>query len=188
MADWLKKYCTKNNINISPEATSRLILLVGNDLVQLANELRKLTAFKNGKTILPEDAALLVKAKYDDNIFNLTDALAAKNRSRALELVSQQLSGGNEPLSLLGSINWQFKTLLKIKALLEANARATAASISTSTGLHSYVVSKNLSAIKKFTLADLTDILNHLLEVEKKLKSGHKNPELLFDMFIAKFC
>jgi DNA polymerase-3 subunit delta len=188
LADWLKKYVSKNNIDLSAQALNELIILVGNDLVQLTNELKKLSAFKDGKQILPEDVKLLVKAKYDDNVFNLTDALANKNRQRALELVSQQLAGGNEPLSLLGSINWQFKSLLKIKSILEANPKASAAAISTQTGLHSYVVSKNLATIKKFSLSELIDILNHLLEIEKKLKSGHKNPELLFDLFIARHC
>jgi len=188
LADWLKKYIAKNKIDLSAPALNELIVLVGNDLVQLTNELAKLVAFKGGKQILPEDVKLLVKAKYDDNVFNLTDALANKNRRLALELISQQLLAGNEPLSLLGSINWQFKSLLKIKSILEANPRASAAAISTQTGLHSYVVSKNLATIKKFTLSELIDILNYLMEIEKKLKSSHKNPELLFDLFVARYC
>ncbi|MFA6526441.1 MAG: DNA polymerase III subunit delta [Candidatus Buchananbacteria bacterium] len=189
LSSWLKKYCAANKINISPAAISELILLVGNDLVQMTNELKKLVSYKNGETIEPEDVRLLVKAKYDDDVFGLTDALANKNRKQAMELLSQQFLAGNEPLSLLGSINWQFKSLLKIKSVLEADPRATPAAIASQTGVHSFVVSKNLSAVKKFTLAELIEILNSLLDIEKKLKSGgSKNPELIFDMFIAKFC
>jgi len=186
---WLKKYCAAHKINISAAAISELIILVGNDLVQMTNELKKLVSYKDGGIIDPEDVRLLVKAKYDDDVFGLTDALANKNRKSALELLSQQFLAGNEPLSLLGSINWQFKSLLKIKSALEADPRATPAAIASQTGVHSFVVSKNLPAVRKFSQNDLIAILNSLLEIEKQLKSGgSKNPELIFDMFIAKYC
>lgn len=189
LAGWLKKYCAEHKINISPPAIGELVLLVGNDLVQLTNELRKLTAYKAEGIINPEDVKLLVKAKYDDDVFGLTDALANKNRRLAMELLSRQFLAGNEPLALLGSINWQFKSLLKIKSVLEDNPKAAPAAIAAQTGVHSFVVSKNLSAVKKFSISDLIGILNSLLEIEKKLKSdANKNPELLFDLFIAKYC
>lgn len=188
LGDWLKKYCSRHEIPIAAPAIAELITLVGNDLLQLENELAKLKAYKNGEAIAPEDVKNLVKAKYDSDIFRLTDALASKNKNLSLKLLSDQLNSGNEPLSLLGTINWQFKALLKIKSLLESNPKATAAGISTITGLHSFVVSKNLPAVKKFSLAGLVDIQNQLLRIESQLKSGHKNPELLFDIFIAKNC
>jgi len=186
LASWIKAYCTRQEIKISAPAASELILLVGNDLMQMENELAKLKAYKNGETIGPEDVKNLVKAKYDNDVFRLTDALANKNRRTALELISHQLLSGNEPLALLGSINWQFKTLFKIKSIIESNPRETAVGISSATGLHSFVISKNLSAVKKFTLPELIKIQNQLLEIETQLKSGAKNPELLFDLFIAK--
>lgn len=188
LATWIKKYCAKREIKLAPAAASDLILLVGNDLLQMENELTKLKAYKAGEQIEVEDVKNLVKAKYDNDIFRLTDALANKNRRAALELVSHQLLSGNEPLSLLGSINWQFKTLLKIKSILETNPRETGANISNATGLHTFVVSKNMSAVKKFTLSELIKIQNELLEIETQLKSGAKNQELLFDLFIAKNC
>jgi|GEM_PF-1600633 len=183
---WINRYCDKNKLKISAPAVAKLILAVGNDLLQLENELAKLKAYRDGEIIAPEDVKALVKAKYDNDIFRLTDALAAKNRRLALELVSQQLLAGNEPLSLLGTINWQFKALLKIKGLLENNPLITAAGISSQAGLHSFVVAKNLPAIKKFRLDELIKIQNELLEIEIQLKSGAKNPELLFDLFIAR--
>ena len=188
LAGWLKQYCAENKLNISPGAINELVLLVGNDLVQMTNELKKLIAYKAGEEINPADVKLLVKAKYDDDVFKLTDALANKDRRSAMELLSQQFLAGNEPLALLGSINWQFKSLLKIKSVLEADPRAGSATIANQTNLHSYVVSKNMAAIKKFALFDLIAILNRLMEIERKLKSGHENPELLFDLFIANYC
>jgi DNA polymerase III subunit delta len=186
LGNWIKSYCQKHQVNLTVGALSELIALVGNDLLQLTKELAKLKAYRLKEAILKENVDLLVNAKYDENVFNLTDALASKNRAVSLKLIADQLASGNEPLSLLGSINWQFKTLLKIKSLLEKNSTLTAYQLSAETGLHSYVISKNLTAVRKFTLRELINIQNDLLEIEKQLKFGAKNPELLFDLFVAK--
>lgn len=188
LANWINSYCKKAKINIEPDAISELIILIGNDLVQITNELKKLSAYRDGEVIKVEDIRLLVKAVYDEDVFGLTNALASKDRVKALEMLSRQLISGNEPLSILGSINWQFKSLLKIRSVTDTNPRATSYEIASQTGLHSFVVSKNLGSVNKFSLNDLISILNSLLEIEKKLKSGTKNPELILDMFIAKHC
>lgn len=188
LGSWLLKHSSQHKINLKPAAINELILLIGNDLIQLVNELDKLQAYKNGEEITVEDVRLLARAKYDSDTFKLTDALANKNRAEAIRLISAELAAGTEPLSLLGSINWQFKTLLKIKSAQAMSQRPTAAIIAEQTGLHPFVVSKNLSAANKFQPQDLPAILNELLAIERQLKTGHKNPELLFDLFVAKFC
>lgn len=183
---WINKYCQAEKIKIEGPAITELINLTGGDLTQITLELAKLKAYKNGESITPADIKNLVKAKFDDDVFKLTDALANKNRRLALKLISDQLLSGNQPLALLASISWQFKTLLKLKAELEENPRTTAATLATKLGIHPYVAQKNMAAAKNFTLNQLTSINSQLVELEKQLKSGAKNPELLFDLLVAK--
>jgi len=188
LTDWIGKYCAKAQIKISPAALTELSAMVGNDLSQIVLELTKLKSYKQNEPILPADVKILVKAKFNDDVFQLTDALAGKNKTVALRLVSEQLLSGNQPLALLASISWQFKTLFKLKAELEDNPRATAAALAGKIGLHPYVAQKNLASARNFTLPQLIQIQNQLLAIEKQLKSGAKNPELLFDMLIIKNC
>jgi len=182
---WLSTYCSKNKIKIDDEAITEIITLIGNDLMRLVNELNKIKHYdseKISRAIVKE----LVKANYQDDIFKLTDALADKNRKLALNLLSRQLIMGNEPLALLGTINWQFKSLLKIKSTLLSDPKITPNKIASEIGLHPFVVTKNINAVKKFTLEELINIQNELFDLETQLKSGAKNPELLFDLFITK--
>lgn len=183
---WINKYCQTEKIKIEGPAITELINLTGGDLTQITLELAKLKAYKNGESITSADIKNLVKAKFDDDVFKLTDALANKNRQLALKLISDQLLSGNQPLALLASISWQFKTLLKLKAELEENPRTTAASLATKIGVHPYVAQKNMASAKNFSLKQLININNQLIEIEKQLKSGAKNPELLFDLLVAK--
>ena len=186
LSGWIKKYCEESAIKIAPRAIDELILLVGNDLQQITQEITKLKAYKNGEVIDEVDIKIMVKAKADDNIFKLTDALAGKQRNLALQLINDQFISGNQPLSLLGTISWQFKSLLKIKSLTEGHQRPNSATLASKLGLHPYVVQKNLAVSRGFSLDQLIKIQNDLLIIEQQLKSGAKNPELLFDLFIIK--
>ena len=175
---WLKKYLASREIKIENEATRELALLAGNDLNNLVSEIDKLMAYRNGQIIRIEDVKNLTNAKFDENIFNLIDALSQKNKRLALKLTSDQLNSGVHELSILKMISRQFKILLQVKS--GAN--------NSTLGLHPFVFKKALGQVKNFTPEKLVAIFKALIELESQLKTGHKNPELLFDLFIAKNC
>ncbi len=176
---WLKNYIAKNNLQIEPQAVFALSNASGNDLFQLSSELDKMTAYRNGRMIRVEDVQELVRVKDDENIFNLVDAFGQKNKSLALKLTAGQLVTGNHPLVLLGAISRQFKILLKIKSGAKSAAEIK---------IHPFVFQKALSQSQGFSLENLKQIQNDLLSLEQQLKSGNKNPELLFDLFIMRHC
>jgi len=188
LTNWVSKYCQTKKIKINQQAINELIKLTGDELNQITLELNKLTAYKNGEMITAEDVKILVKAKFDDDIFKLTDALASRNKTLALKLITHQLLANEQPLSLLAKIASQFKILLKIKAELASNPQTTAKSLVDKFDFHPYVVQKNLNNAKNFSLEQLIAINNQFIEIEKQLKSGAKNPELLFDLLVIKNC
>ncbi|MFA4871710.1 MAG: DNA polymerase III subunit delta [Patescibacteria group bacterium] len=175
---WLKKYLVNRNIKIENEAVKELALLAGNDLNNLVSEIDKLMAYRNGRIIRIEDVKTLTNGRLDENIFNLIDALSQKNKKLALKLTSDQLNSGVHELSILKMISRQFKILLQVKS--GANNSTLC--------LHPFVFKKALGQVKNFTPEKLVVIFKALIELESQLKTGHKNPELLFDLFIAKNC
>lgn len=186
---WLKTYCSENKIALEPAAAAELTLLVGNELQQLSLELIKLSAYKKNGTITKADVAEMVRAKYDENIFNLTDALSAKNQKLALRLISDQLRAGSAPLAILTMIQRQFKILLLLKGQLEGTAGyPSTIQLAKELGLHEFIIRKGMSQVKNFSADKLKKIYGELLEIEKQLKTGSKNPELLFDLFVVNNC
>lgn len=175
---WLQNYLANKKIALELAALGELIILCGNNLSQLILEIDKLVAYKNGKEIKKADVPELVKAKFDENIFNLVDAFANKDKKTALKLVSDQIKSGNHPLLMLNMIARQFKILLKI-----SDSHNTG-----SFGLHPYVLKKAREQKRNFTIGQLITINQELINLESQFKSGAKNPELLFDLFIAKNC
>lgn len=175
---WLKDYTDKSHIPIDGSALRELSILVGNDANNLVLELKKLTAYKNGASISPADVKLLTRAKYDENIFTLIDAISQKNAKLALKLISDQINSGNHALLILKMISRQFKIMLRIK---DGGTAATA-------GVHPFVFKKAQAQANNFSLEILKTIYRELIDIERQLKRGHKNPELLLDVFVATHC
>ena len=68
-------------MKITPDANTLLANFIGNQLRLLANELEKLATYVGpGATITVEDVRLLSTQVQEARIFDLTDALAQRNR------------------------------------------------------------------------------------------------------------
>jgi len=184
---WLANYFKEKKADYDAKIINQLVAMVGNDLSQLTNEADKLISYKAGEKITAEDVKLLVSAKFEDNIFNLTDAIAYKNSKLALKLISDQLKSGSAPLAIQAMIARQFKIILKAKSIIEnSGGYPNQGQIASEIGEHPFVVKKAIEQARGFSIGELIKINQTLLDIESQLKSGAKNPELLFDLLVLK--
>jgi len=181
LANWIKKYAQEHNGQIDNQSVNLLISFVGNDLWQLSNELDKLIAYSQG-TITENEVKEMVKAKLDENIFGLVDAIGSNNKSLALKLLGEQISVGLNEVYILSMIVRQFRIMALLKSLLSQNI--SEAEIVKQTKLHPFVVKKLLPTSQKFTLNKLQLIYNKLAELDVKFKSTSLPPQTLLDLFI----
>ncbi len=179
LRSWLKGEFEKTGVKIDPLALESMISFVGNDLWQLANEARKLAAFKKGREIGSKDVALMVKPKIETDIFKTIDAIALKNKKQALVLLHKHLENGDSPLYLLSMINYQFRNILGVKDLIE---RGKALSRS---GLNPFVARKSYEQSRKFTMEELKKIYQRIFQVDYRIKTGRIEPQAALDLLIA---
>jgi len=191
LKNWVKKEFKKYQAKIDSAVLEKLIEFVGNDLWQMANEIKKLVAYKTGHNqittvtklcpeIEREDVELLVKPKIETDIFETIDAIAAKNKKRALKLLKAHLEKGDSPFYLFSMINFQFRNLLIIKDLIEKNL-----SPYSFTNLHPYVIKKSISLLGKFSFSELKKIYQKIFEVDLDIKTGKIEPEMALDLLIT---
>ncbi len=183
---WVRQEVKKRGGSISDQAVSQLAQLVGSDLWQMSSEIDKLLHYKAKGMIMPKDVALLVRAKYDENIFHLTDALAAQDARRSFQLLSEQLAAGNHELYILTMLVRQFRILLQVREII--NTEQNYYTVASRLHLHPFVAQKAVTSVKQFTSEELQDIYRSLMEIDTKIKSTSQNPQLLFDLLIAKVC
>ncbi len=77
-----------NRLKISDELLAELVEALGHDMARIANEIHKLVVYADAKTeITREVLSTLVPEARTSGLFDLTDALANRNRTRALEIL-----------------------------------------------------------------------------------------------------
>jgi len=183
---WTRQEVEKRGGRISSAATLELASLVGSDLWNMVSEIEKLVSYKDKKEISADDVKLLVKAKFDENIFHLTDALATKDVKLSFKLLYDQLASGAHELYILTMLIRQFRILLMVKEIIDKEPNYY--TVASRLRLHPFVAQKAIRGARKFSLAELKDIYLQLLEIDMKIKSTNEDPRLLFDLLITRVC
>ncbi|MCR4280253.1 MAG: DNA polymerase III subunit delta [Candidatus Komeilibacteria bacterium] len=181
---WIIKTVKDRGGDITAAAAESLSANIGTDLWQLSNEINKLLANKKDSTITPTDVRELTVENIDDNIFALTDALAARDTKKALPLLERQLQQGMNEQYLLTMIARQFRILLQLKSLADQNI--SPAQMAKAAGLHPFVVKKTMPLIGRYSLSQLKKIFQSLHELDVNMKSLALEPKILLDLFIVK--
>lgn len=183
---WLKKRAQSIGVTLSPDAAALLANLVGNQLRLLANELDKLATYVgDGATITVDDVRKLSAHVQEARIFDLTDALAQRNRTQALNILHDLLADGEPPLKLISTITTQVRSLLLVKELAQKGMHA--AQIATTIGVAPFVADKALRQVGKFTPAQLEGAYRQLLATDATLKRSRMTPEVALDLLVVSF-
>lgn len=186
LESWIKKRAQERGVKISGEAVKLLADFVGSQLRFLASELDKLATYVGaGKTIETDHVRRLSPQVQAARIFDLTDALAARNRTQALNLLHELLADGQHPLALLPTITSQVRNLLLVKELATEGLRS--AQIASALGAAPFVVEKALRSIHKFSSAQLEHTYRQLLATDAALKRSRLTPEMALDLLVVQF-
>lgn len=187
LKNWAKKEVENYGAKIDECALQLLVDFIGNNLWQMENEIKKLVSYKNKKTIEEKDVRLLVKPKIETDIFGTIDALASKNKKRALKFIRAHLERGDSPYYLFSMINFQFRNLLIMKPY-ELKRESYGYTIQTSAkqlGVHPYVAKKAMEQARKFSFDELKKIYRKIFQIDLAIKTGKIEPETALDLFVA---
>ncbi len=183
---WLTARARDAGAKLTAEAARLLVEAQGENRRLLAGEIDKLSVYAGkGGEIRAEDVRLLTPVARQAVIFDLTDALARRDRARALNLLHELLANGESPLGIVGMTAYQTRSLLQVKSLSERGMRAP--QIAQTAGLAPYTVEKSLPLARQFTFAQLEAAHRHLLDVDLALKRSKMTPELALDLLVIGF-
>jgi DNA polymerase-3 subunit delta len=93
LAEWLVVEAARDHqIVLTPDGAATLIELVGNDSVQLAQELDKLASHAQGTAVDGDAVRALVGERHGESLGHLLDLVAARDLPAALVLVERNLA------------------------------------------------------------------------------------------------
>src|SRR5260370_715384 len=118
---WIAEFCASRSVpvKIDPDGARELVDALGGDMMMISNELEKLMLYVGAKNrITLGDVETMVLGAKQRSLYELTDAISAKERVRSLEVLDAILSSadGEEPATC--QISMLPKTSLPILPIL----------------------------------------------------------------------
>jgi DNA polymerase-3 subunit delta len=183
---WIINRARSIQVKIAPDAATLLANFSGNHLRLLANELDKLATYvgKNA-TITIQDVRQLSAQVQEARIFDLTDALAQRNRKQALNILHDLLSDGEPPIKLISTITSQMRSLMLVKELAQKGMRS--GQVASTLGMPPFLADKCLRQVGNFSVAQLEDIYHQLMATDASLKRSKMVPEMALDLLVVNF-
>ncbi len=121
---WLTDYCSTQKVKIDADAARELVDALGGDMMMISNELEKLMLYVGEKRLITlGNVETMVLAAKQRSLYELTDAISAKDRVRALEMLDAILTTGEGDEAAIGHLYMLAKTFRQMLVILERNVR-----------------------------------------------------------------
>ena len=187
LQSWIESWASKRGLTIHRDAVQYVWQTLGNDLQAVSNELEKTAIFlKDRKNITYDDVKSVVGDFRDYTPFDLADAVCAKDRERALLVLSRLIQEGEQPVGLLGSLSWSFRRLLNAKAM-----EVSGADFEEIKKKHR-VIFHQATAFRKqmgsYTTDELRRAFEVLMDADRMLKSSGIGGRLVLERMILRLC
>ena len=122
---WIAAEAKRRDIQVDHDAARELADALGADMMLIASELEKLILYVGAKKLITlGDVETMVLAAKQRSLYELTDAISAKDRARAVSLLHGLLnaSDGGED-SAIGHLYMLARTFRQMLVILEKNVR-----------------------------------------------------------------
>jgi len=121
---WVTETAAARAVKIDADAARELIDALGADLMLVASELEKLMLYAGEKRrITLADVETMVLAAKQRSLYELTDAISAKDRPRALGVLEAMLASGEGEDSAIGLLYMLARTFRQLLVIVEKNVR-----------------------------------------------------------------
>lgn len=173
-------YCSMDNKTVKYFAE---YCLYNNE--KILNELKKIISYKyseKDKTIRIEDINEIVMKDYDEDIFDLVNAIVTKNKDKSFELYTRLSRKEKDSVNIIASVAGGIRNLYCVKVLNEK--RLSQQEISNILGIKPYAVSIALNNCNNYSSKKLLHLLDTLADIDYKTKSGNGRGNALFEMFL----
>lgn len=166
---WITEYVKSAGMAINPRASFMMSEFLGNDLSKIANEVSKLViSMKPGQEITPELVQEKIGISKDYSVFELQDALCAKDVLKANRIVSFFAANPKEnpaPLVLATLYNY-FTKVLRFHFLADKSKFAAAQSL----GVNPFFVEGYARAASNYPTGKLKQVFAALKECDLRSK------------------
>lgn len=184
---WVKQYAEELGLKLTREQVETIAKRLGIELRRTRTELEKLRIFTgpDGK-ISNAELDELLPAEPEPNIFGLMDAVVERNPRLGLPRLADLLDSGEPELKILATLARQFRN---VTAAFEARRQGMGSkALAGLLGINPYVAEKSMVQAGRFTLTELHQAIERLLQADFRIKSGQREPRLELELAVVEIC
>ena len=183
---WILGRIQREGKKITQSVMQLFLSKTGSDMENIDKELEKLICYTLDKTeISAADVEAICTGQTENKIFEMIDAISAKNQKKALDLYYDLLALKEAPMRILFLIARQFHNLLLIKSMSAKGYPAV--SIAKTAGMPSFAVQKNLRQAGAFKINQLKEAIEDCGQAEEDVKTGRMADQLAVELLIVKY-
>ncbi len=183
---WILGRIQREGKKITQSVMQLFLSKTGSDMENIDKELEKLICYTLDKTEISEaDVEAICTGQTENKIFEMIDAISAKNQKKALDLYYDLLALKEAPMRILFLIARQFQNLLLIKSMSAKGYPAV--SIAKTAGMPSFAVQKNLRQAGAFKINQLKEAIEDCGQAEEDVKTGRMADQLAVELLIVKY-
>lgn len=184
---WIDSWARQRGLSIQRDAAQYVWQILGNDLQAITNELQKAAIYiRDRKNITFEDVKAVVGDFRDYTPFDLADALGKKSREKAFLILSRLIQEGEQPVGILASIAWNFRRLMKAKAMEAAGSGYDEIKKKMNVIFHQSASFQE--QMRSYTLRELQGVFDVLITADKAMKSSGIGGRLVLERMILRLC
>jgi DNA polymerase-3 subunit delta len=184
LINWLIDYCEANKKTLGPENAQILVDIVGENRSMLEAQLDKIFTFIGDKPeIILDDIRTLSSELKEYSIFDLQDAIARKDKARAMKLAFNLLEKGQEPTFIIHMLTRYFTGLARVNEMTELKMNEYAAA--RIVGTHPYYYKGYKLARRAYSDKDLFQASRALLKADLAIKTTSADNKSIVSVLIS---
>ncbi|MGN1167029.1 MAG: DNA polymerase III subunit delta [Lachnospiraceae bacterium] len=182
---WVGTQIKREGKQIKESSAKYLLEKTGTDMENLEKELEKLFSYTMGRTeITTEDIDEICTTQISNKIFEMIEAVAAKQQKKALDYYYDLLALKEPPMRILYLLSRQYKILFEVKELMKRGYDKS--QIAKTEGLHPFIAGKYMKQCQSFSSVQLRAVMEEACEYETMVKTGRLNDVMSVELFIVK--
>lgn len=168
LAPWVRAEAQAYGVKMDPPAVNRLIDAVGGDLSRLSLAVEQLGLYAGRRAVTSDDVDDLVADTRERSVFELTDAIGAADRSRALAAVASLCDQRESAVGVVVMLARHIRQLSLVHALRKQSV--SRAEWGQKLGVPPFVVDKLIAQARSYHPGALARATQQLAAADRALK------------------
>ncbi len=186
LAKWVGAQLNSAGKQMKRDAWSQYLIMTHDSMDNMSRELEKLIAYVGDRNqITIDDVNAVCIARVETKIFDMLNAMSAKNMPKTMDLYQDMLAAKEPPMRILAMIVRQFTQMKVIKELSSFGNNAS--TIARKIGVQDFAVKRTMQLANNFTQQEIADLLKDAADFEEQFKTGRLNEKLAVELLMMKY-